>query len=251
MPAPVRLVAAVLAAAAAAAVAVAQPPSPAVRAAVDDAARPAGDRERDAARHPAEVVAFARVGPGQTVVDFIPGGGYFTRIFAKAVEPGGRVYAVVPELLAKAYPPAVENAKAAAAGHPNVEVRVASTLVPPQGDGRVDLVWTAQNYHDLFNGPQGEVAVAPINAAIFKALKPGGLYVIEDHAAAAGSGARDTNTLHRVDPALVRRQVEAAGFRFDGETRVLANPADDHTKKVFDPAVRGHTDQFVFRFRKP
>ncbi len=251
MPAPVRLVAAVLAAAAAAAVAVAQPPSPAVRAAVDDAARPAADRERDAARHPAEVVAFARVGPGQTVVDFIPGGGYFTRIFAKAVEPGGRVYAVVPEPFAKAYPQAVDAIKAGAAGYHNVKVRVAPTLLPPDAEGKVDLFWTAQNYHDIFNGPQGEAAAPRLDAAVFRALKPGGLYVIEDHAAAAGSGARDTNTLHRVDPALVRRQVEAAGFRFDGETRVLANPADDHTKKVFDPAVRGHTDQFVFRFRKP
>ena len=246
-----RLVAAVLAAATAAAVAVAQPPSPAIRAAVDDPDRPAADRARDAQRHPAEVVAFARVQPGQTVVDFIPGGGYFTRIFAKAVEPGGHVYAVVPEALAKAYPQAVDAIKAGVASYRDVEVRVAPTLVPPSGEGRVDLVWTAQNYHDLFNGPQGEAAVAPIDAAVFRALKPGGLYVIEDHAAAAGSGARDTKTLHRIDPALVRRQVEAAGFRFDGETRVLANAADDHSKAVFDPAVRGRTDQFVFRFRKP
>jgi predicted methyltransferase len=229
----------------------AQPPSAALRAAVADPARPAADRARDADRKPAEVLAFARVRPGEVVVDLIPGGGYFTRILAKAVEPGGRVYAVVPQMLAQVAPKAVDAAKAAAAGYPNVEARVEPTVVPPEGAGRVDLVWTAQNYHDLFNGPQGAATATAMNAAIFRALKPGGLYVIEDHAAAAGSGARDTKTLHRIDPALVRAEVEQAGFRFDGETRILANPADDHTKRVFDPALRGHTDQFVMRFRKP
>ena len=248
-----RLTLAALAAVAApvAAPALAQTPSARLLAAVADPGRPAADRERDSARKPSQVLAFARVHPGETVVDFIPGGGYFTRIFARAVAPNGRVYAVVPQIMETAHPGGADKLRAAMAAYPDVTVRVASALVPPQGAGRVDLVWTAQNYHDLHNGPQGAAGAAPINAAIFKALKPGGLYVIEDHAAAAGSGAHDTSTLHRIDPALVRQEVEAAGFVFDGATDVLANPEDNHATKVFDPAIRGHTDQFVLRFRKP
>ena len=199
-----RLTLAALAAVAApvAAPALAQTPSAKLLAAVADPGRPAADRERDSARKPAQVLAFARVHPGETVVDFIPGGGYFTRIFARAVAPNGRVYAVVPQIMETAHPGGADKLRAAMAAYPDVTVRVASALVPPQGAGRVDLVWTAQNYHDLHNGPQGAAGAAPINAAIFKALKPGGLYVIEDHAAAAGSGARDTSTLppHRPRP---------------------------------------------------
>lgn len=219
-----------------------------LRAAVADPARPAADRERDALRKPEEVLAFARVRPGQVVVDLIPGGGYFTRIFARAVQPGGRVYAVVPEALEKVHPGA-ERLRAAMASYPDVEVRVESSVLPPGAGGRVDLVWTAQNYHDLHN--MSAEGVRALNAAVFAALKPGGLYVIEDHAPTPGSGARDTSTLHRIDPATVREEVRAAGFVPDGESRALANSADPHTAKVFDPAIRGRTDQFVLRFRKP
>jgi len=97
----------------------------------------------------------------------------------------------------------------------------------------------------------GPADMAKFDAAVFKALKPGGLFVILDHAAAAGSGVSATNTLHRIDPEVVKQEVTAAGFVYEGETEVLRNPADDHTKKVFDPSLRGHTDQFVFRFQKP
>ena len=90
-----------------------------------------------------------------------------------------------------------------------------------------------------------------LNKAIYDALKPGGIYLVLDHAAAAGSGLRDTETLHRIDPAAVKKEVLAAGFVLDGESDVLHNPQDDHTAKVFDPAIRGKTDKFIFRFRKP
>jgi predicted methyltransferase len=93
--------------------------------------------------------------------------------------------------------------------------------------------------------------VAGMNRSIFAALKPGGLYIVLDHAAAAGAPAEVADTLHRVDPALVRRDVEAAGFRYVGESRALANPGDDHSKPVFAPELRDHTDQFVLKFRKP
>jgi len=115
----------------------------------------------------------------------------------------------------------------------------------------VDLVWTSQNYHDLHDSFAKPADLAQVNAAIFRALKPGGIYVVLDHAALPGSGLSATETLHRIDPATVRAEVEAAGFVYVGESDVLRNPNDPHTAKVFDPSIRGHTDQFVFKFRKP
>lgn len=221
-----------------------------IAAAVDNPTRPSADKSRDAARKPADMLVFARVRPGQTVVDFLPGGGYFTRLFAKAVGPKGKVYAFVPTEIASHVKVMPANGSSPDPTMPNVVYLVApvndfSTPVP------VDMVWTSQNYHDLHDPFMGPADMAKFNTAVFKALKPGGLYVIEDHAAAAGSGVSATNTLHRIDPAVVKREVMAAGFVYDGESKVLRNPADNHTLKVFDPSIRGHTDQFVYRFRKP
>ena len=112
-------------------------------------------------------------------------------------------------------------------------------------------MFTAQNYHDYPDAFMGPTDPAVLNKAVFDALKSGGRYVVIDHVAAAGSGLRDTETLHRIDADLVRKQVEAAGFEYMGESDVLRNEQDDHTLKVFDPAVRGHTDQFIYKFRKP
>ncbi len=128
------------------------------------------------------------------------------------------------------------------------DVTVVSGLLDPAIKD-VDVIWTAQNYHDLHNAAPD--MATNVNKAVFAALKPGGLYVIIDHAAAAGAPADVTRTLHRIDPAVVKAEVIAAGFAFDGESKVLANPADDHSKLVFDPAIRGHTDQFAYRFKKP
>jgi predicted methyltransferase len=115
----------------------------------------------------------------------------------------------------------------------------------------LDLVWTSMNYHDLHLEFFGPADLAAVNKAIFAALKPGGIYLVLDHAAAAGSGLRDAGTLHRIDPEVVKREVLAAGFVLDAESDALRNPADDHSRKVFDEAVRGKTDKFIFRFRKP
>ena len=116
---------------------------------------------------------------------------------------------------------------------------------------KVDLVFTAQNYHDYPDKFMGPTDPAVLNKAVFDALKPGGTFLIIDHSAAAGSGMRDTDTLHRIDAATVKTQVEAAGFRFVGESRLLANPADDRSKPVFDKSIRGMTDQFIYKFKKP
>jgi predicted methyltransferase len=221
-----------------------------VAAAVADHDRPQDDVDRDAARKPAELVAFARIRPGDRVADIMPGKGYFTRIFAKAVGGKGEVYAVMPQELADKAPKALDAAKSIpgpAFGNVSVLVQPTAGFAPPKP---LDVAWTSQNYHDVV-GFFGADKAAAMDAAVFKALKPGGYFIVIDHAAPAGSGATDATTLHRIDEAFVKQQVEAAGFRLDGESAVLRNPADGRDLKVFDPSIRGKTDQFVLRFKKP
>lgn len=216
-----------------------------VAAAAADPAR-GEDLQADARRHGAELVAFSEVKPGDTVLELVPGGGYFTRIFSKVVGPNGHVYAAVPTPMEKYS----EDTKKLPEAYPNVGILLqpADALTTP---APVDVAFTSQNYHDYPDKFMGPTDPALLNKAVFAALKPGGTYIVIDHVAEAGSGLRDTETLHRIDPALVKQQVEAAGFDYVGESDVLRNPADDHTRKVFDTAVRGHTDQFVYKFRKP
>lgn len=223
---------------------------PYLAAAVADKGRDA-DRDADARRHPGELLAFSGVKPGDKVVDLIPGSGYFTKIFAKAVGPKGHVYMVWPNEYAKeAQPDPVKNAELAKAGYPNTSV-ILQPGVAFAAPEPVDLVFTVQNYHDYPDKFMGKIDPMVFNRAVFKALKPGGTFVVVDHVAEAGSGMRDTDTLHRIDPAIVKKQVTAAGFVFEGESKVLRNPADDHKKVVFDKAIRGHTDQFAYKFKKP
>lgn len=227
--------------------AVAQAPSAAITAAVADSARPAADTERDAARKPAQIVAFVGVKPGDKVAEMMPGGGYFTRILAKTVGPKGHIYALVPSGFANR-PGGLDALNALAAQYGNITV-VATDLAAFKVPEPVDVVWTSENYHDFHNGPAANIA--GLNKAAFDALKPGGVYYIEDHAAAAGSGVTATSTLHRIDPAAAISEVEAAGFKLDGRSNALANAGDAHDKPVFDPSVRGKTDKFALRFKKP
>ena len=220
-----------------------------IAAALADPTRPAEDVARDAARHPAELLAFAGVEPGDTVVDFLPGGGYFTRLFSNVVGAEGKVYAWVPKGFEDKFNMG-EEAAAAVAGRANAE-RLIEPLAGPVSFSDVDVVWTAQNYHDLHTPFLGNPDVAAFNKLIFDALKPGGVFIVVDHVAAAGSGVAAADALHRIDPAIVKAEVEAAGFVFEGESAVLANPADTHDILVFDEKIRGKTDQFVYRFRKP
>ena len=219
---------------------------------IDNKTRPADDTARDASRKPAEMVAFAMIKPGQTVVDMLPGGGYFTRVFSQAVGPKGHVIALVSDQYAARNPKAATDIQALAAepAYKNVEAAVRSLgNVAPAGTA--DVVWTAQNYHDLHSAKLPPATASAIDKAVLAALKPGGYYVVIDHSAAAGSGIRDVDSLHRIDAATLKAEVIAAGFKFDGESKLLANPADDRTKLVFDPAIRGKTDQFAYRFMKP
>ncbi len=219
---------------------------------IDNSTRPAADIERDGARKPAAMVAFADIKAGQTVVDLLPGGGYFTRVFSQVVGPKGHVVALVSDQYAKAVPKAATDIQALAAepAYKNVEAAVRS-LGDVGAPGSVDHVFTAQNYHDLRSKNLPANAAEGVNRAVFAALKPGGSYIILDHSASAGSGLRDVDTLHRIDAATLKAEVISVGFKFAGESKLLANKADDRTKNVFDPAIRGKTDQFVFRFIKP
>jgi predicted methyltransferase len=221
-------------------------------AAVADNNRPDADKLRDANRKPVQTLEFLGVKPGQQIAEILPGGGYFTRIFSKAVGPSGHVYALVPERPGNApadLPDLAGKVKAIAAdaNYSNVSVVVQplNRLVTP---APVDLVFTAQNYHDLHNFP---VDVVAFNRTILESLKPGGLYVVLDHSAPSGSGLADTKTLHRIDADVVKQEVTAAGFEFVGASDILANAGDSRTATVFDPSIRGKTDQFILKFRKP
>ena len=224
-------------------------PSPAIVAAVADKGRPEADTKRDADRKPAEMLEFAGVKPGDKVADYIPGGGYFTRIFSKAVGAKGKVFAIInPPAPNAASPPPILSISADPqyANITIVSTGIGSFTVPEP----VDVFWTSQNYHDLFARSRG-FDITKVDKLIYDAIKPGGVLIVLDHAAAAGTPIDPDDKLHRIDPAAVRKQLESSGFKFEGESKLLANPADDHTKAVFDPAIRGHTDQFILKFRKP
>jgi predicted methyltransferase len=224
-------------------------PSPAVVAALADPARPPEEKARDDARKAATVLEFAQVKPGDKVADLFPGGGYFTHIFAKVVGPRGVVYGVVSK--------ANKGTDALGSNPVFPNIRIAAQ---PWQDfkpaHKLDVVFNSQFYHDLFNpeydpptgGPEG---VARVNKAIFNALKPGGVYVIVDHAGRPGTGYTEMNTLHRIEESVVKDELTKAGFVLEAESDVLHNPDDPRTANVFDPSIRGKTDQFMLRFRKP
>jgi predicted methyltransferase len=228
-------------------------PVEAIAAAVADPSRPATDTVRDVNRKPAETLAFAGVKAADRVADYAAGAGYFTRLFAAAAGPNGHVYASVPSALFK-YPNIVKGIaelQSYAVVHPNVTVTFASALDAAKYPEKLDLFWISQNYHDLHDSFMGPVDMAAFNRTVYAALKPGGLYIVLDHRAAPGSPSEVTDTLHRIEPSTVRREVEAAGFKFEGESTLLANPADPLTVEVFDPSIRGRTDQFILKFRRP
>jgi predicted methyltransferase len=228
----------------------------AVAAAVADTSRPSADTDRDAARKPAEMVAFAGVKPGQQIVELLAGGGYFTRVLSLSVGPKGHVYALgfpprpAPAGSSAPAMPSPLDAIAKDPHYPNITVLTMAALnSDPPGVPVVDLVWTSDNYHDLHNGPTADIAA--FNKRVFSILKPGGFFVVIDHVAAAGHGTSDTSTLHRIDPEAVKTEVEAAGFKLAGSSDAAHNPDDPHTAAVRDSSIRGHVDEFALRFVKP
>jgi predicted methyltransferase len=193
-----------------------------------------------------ELIRFARVTAGSTVIDVYPGDGDWTRLFSDVVGPEGRVYSFVPAEVAdfKNDPVGRMQALAKEPGRENVEAVSADLVAMPEVTEPADVLWLHLFYHDLHTAliqKKGATA-AGFNRAVYERLKPG--------VAAAGSGTRDAQSLHRIDPASVRAEVEAAGFVLDAESSVLANKNDPHAVKVFDPSIKGETDRFAFRFVK-
>ena len=219
-------------------------------AALADPLRPAAERERDAARRPAELLAFAQVARGEAVGDYIMGGGYLTRILAAAVGSEGHVYAFQPAEFIAFRQQYGEDQKTVDAAYANVDA-VAGSVAAPAWPVPLDTIITVQNFHDLYNKRAPADTGLRAARALYAALKPGGTMVVVDHSAPDGTGSTLSDALHRIDRKTVIDAFTAAGFKLDGESALYANPADPRTANVFDASIRGKTDQFALRFRKP
>jgi predicted methyltransferase len=216
--------------------------------AVADASRPKDDTDTDAARDPADTLAFAGVKPGMVVGELFPGGGYYSRMLSDVVGPKGKIYGL--ENAGWSDSVVADRKLLAEPGHGNfsVDAEAFGQFKLPQ---QIDLFWITQNYHDLHIAKYGAVDMADFNHRVFVALKPGGIYFILDHQANPGTTLDQIAVLHRIEKAQVIREVTAAGFKLVAEGDFLHRPADDHTKTIFDPAIRGHTDQYALRFVRP
>ena len=213
--------------------------------AVADPGRPDADRLRDADRKPAEVLTFFGIQPGDRILDVIAGSGYYTHILSRAVGASGTVYAHnTPTVLEKFVKGRLaERLKSASLA--NVQrLDVAFEALEPPKD--LDAVLIVLFYHDLY---WQKIDRPKLNAKIFAALKPGGLYGIVDHHAPPGSGARDVESLHRVDAELVKKEILAAGFVLEAQSSLLRHAQDPRTDNVFKN--RGKSDRFIYKFRKP
>jgi predicted methyltransferase len=229
--------------------------APEIRAAIDNTDRLPGDRDEDSWRKPDAVLSFLDVKPGMRVVDYLAGGGYYTEMLARIVGPQGQVIAYnnAPYLKYAADKPAQRYGEKRL---PNV---VQLTGTPEQAafePNSLDRALFVQSYHDLYwrakdnSWPQTDPKKAL--AALAPALKSGAVVVVLDHVAKPGADPLvEVDVTHRIDPALVKRDFEAAGLKFEAESSAFANPDDDHTKPVFDESVRHKTDQFMYKFRKP
>ena len=226
----------------------APPQRPAITKAVTDESR--GNALNNAEFRGPEVIKFIGLKRGQKVADIFAG--RFVTAFNKQVGPRGRVYAVTPaEILARySDVPEQQARNKTLPEYKGVEFLnpAFNAIVLPE---KLDAVFIRQNYHDLHTNLLGTVDVPAFNRKVFAALKPGGVYVVLDHAALPGTGMTAPQRVHRIDPEIVKQEIIAAGFVLDGESKVLANAADDRTKLVLDPTILGKTDQFILRFKKP
>ncbi|HJR70031.1 MAG TPA: class I SAM-dependent methyltransferase [Gammaproteobacteria bacterium] len=215
-----------------------------VKRAVESSARPAEQRERDTDRKPAETLMLLDLGEGERVVELAAFGHYWTNMLVEAVGSSGQVVMVDMPWTDRF---GGEAARAFDAAHANATYTQAhyNQMELPQD---VDAVLMVQFYHDL---TRDNVDTADMNRRILAALKPGGIYLVVDHNAEAGSGWRDASTLHRIDPATIKSEVTAAGFELVQDSPLLANPADDRRENMRAEGLRGKTDQAVLVFRKP
>ena len=212
------------------------------------ASRPDEDRARDAGRMPAEVLEFFGIGAGSRVADVLSGGGYYTRILTPVIGPEGAIYAgnnpffqrfgdeAMTALLSE---PGFENVM-------RIDGPVDEIALP--SDGSLDAVMIALAYHDLWLTDEDR---DELNRRVFAALRSGGAYGIIDHSAAEGTGSSAVESLHRIEESVIVEEISRAGFELGARGDFLANPDDDRSLRVFDPAIRGQTDRFVLRFEKP
>jgi predicted methyltransferase len=219
-----------------------------IAAAVADPARPAGFRAADAFRKPAQTLAFSGVRPGMIVGEFYPGGGYFTRMLSDVVGPKGHIYGIENDH----WQDTVKDDKAMLAEgkwkNVSIDVQPFGTVKFPRP---LDIAWVTQNYHDMRIAKYGKVDTAAFDRAVYKALKPGGIFFILDHQGAPNLTNADIEKLHRINRDVVVKEVTSAGFKLAAEGRFLRNPRDDHSKPIFDKSIRGHTDQYALKFVKP
>lgn len=226
----------------------------AIMAAVKSADRVEADTQRDAGRKPADVLMFAGVAPGMTVLDINAGSGYYTELLSRTVGEEGKVYshngAIYWAFMKKTLPERYVGGRL-----PNVVHIHNGKETFDLEDASVDLAMAVLSYHDYFFTNEarpggGREDVSAVLASLRRIMKPGGSVILVDHVANEGTGPADFDKLHRIDPAFARKQMEAAGFTFAGETDVLANPADSNDGSPFDPAIRGKTNRFVYRFTR-
>jgi len=228
-------------------------PAAVFTAAVNDPARSAKDRERDAREKPAEVLAFAGIQPGMTVLDFFGGGGYYSELIANVVGPQGKVL-LVNNAPYTAF--AKDDLKTRFEGRslPNIERMTVESCDLRMGKNKLDAAVIVMSYHDLYYVDEKD-GWAPIDGGkvldqLHAALKPGGMFLIVDHAAKDGTGNKAAQDLHRIEEVFAKRDIESHGFRLEKSYDGLRNTADDRSKLVFDPSIRGKTDRFVHVYRK-
>lgn len=225
--------------------------------AVNDTGRPEADMQRDAGRHPAEILTFAGVQPGWRVADLGAGSGYYSRILSSAVGMEGEVISENMDWLVESFP-ATDEAIIALAGERDNVIRLVSPVpsILEGYDNELDAVFMMLIYHDQAwqqDGvamPSREDRIA-MNRSIFNALRPGGVFLVVDHSAEEGTGDSVVGDYHRIDKAFVREEIETAGFHLAGESGILSNPEDPRTISVFDASIRGNTDRFALLYRKP
>ena len=220
----------------------AQAVSPEIAAAIADSSRPQANKDLDDKRHPAELLTFIGAKRGDKISELVPGGGYVTRLLAKVVGPTGHVYATNLPTLNERFKTGV-NPIVADSSYGNVSVveQPFGALKFPEA---LDIVFTSENYHDFQN--MGMFQTDTSDGQGDSRPKPGGLYVITDYVSAPGTGKTLTQSMHRIDPAVIKQEVTAAGFMLETESNAMMNPNDD---------LKGHSgqgsSQIMLKFRKP
>jgi predicted methyltransferase len=227
----------------------ASPVGKTIAAAVANPDRPADHRKlMDPLRKPAETLDFSGVQPGMTVGEFYPGGGYFTRMISDVVGPKGHVYGIENDKWKGAVDANKELVASGKWKNVSIDTRPFGTVDFPKP---LDIAWVTQNYHDMKIAKYGTVDTVAFDRAVYKALKPGGIYFILDHQGAPGLTDAQIEKLHRINRDVVVKEVTSAGFKLADEGNFLRRPGDDHTKPIFDESIRGHTDQYALKFVKP